>query len=95
MAPHLVQPSRGLRRRHQATAELPLDGDGDEQVPEIQMFVNLRESSTQSGEHDTSDIRWYRLRSDIVTFSGDRGHTPAGGETYRAVRRRSAVDSLA
>lgn len=38
-------------------AELPLDGDGDEQVPEIQMFVSLRENSTQYREHDTSGIR--------------------------------------
>lgn len=38
-------------------AELPLDGDGDEQVPEIQTFVSLRESSTRYREHDKSGIR--------------------------------------
>lgn len=68
--------------------ELLLDGGDGGQVPGTLTFENLQENNTQSGEQDTSHKPHCRLRSDIVTFSGDRGCRPAGDETCTAFRRR-------
>ncbi|PNP37407.1 hypothetical protein TGAMA5MH_10706 [Trichoderma gamsii] len=62
-------------------------GDGG-RVLEILTFGNPQENNTLSGEQDMSHKPYYRLQSDIETFSGDRGYRPAGGATCTAFRRR-------
>lgn len=81
-------PSLGSARILPQTFEALLDGGDGGQIPETLTPGNLQESDTLSGEQDTSHKPHYRLRSDIVTFSGDRGCRPAGDATCTAFRRR-------
>lgn len=71
--------------------EALLDGGDGAKVPETLKFANLQENSTLFGGRDTSHKLHYRLRSDIETFSGDRGCRPAGDATYTVFRCRRSV----
>lgn len=71
--------------------EALLDGGDGVQVPETLTFENLQENSTLFGGRDTSHKLHYRLRSDIETFSVDRGCRPAGDATCTVFRRRRSV----
>jgi hypothetical protein len=90
--PRLVQPPslESIQTLQQMTELLLDDGDGG-QVPETLKSASLQENSTQSDGQDMSGMPHYRLRSDILTFSGDKGRRPAGGETCTAFRRRRSA----
>lgn len=95
MMPRLVHlPSLRSARMLPQTLEALLDGGDGGQVPETLTFGNLQENNTLSGEQDTSHKPHYWLRSDIETFSGDRGCRPAEDATCTALRRRRSVVGL-
>lgn len=92
MMPRLVYlPSLGSSQMLPQMLEALLAGGDGGQVPETLKFENLQENSTLSGGRDTSHKPHYRLRSDIETFSGDRGCRPAGDATCTVFRRRRSA----